>query len=241
MKSKNFVIIQQKREDKESMKLKALIILTGLTILICGCNQSESSDTTQTEITIIETEAVETKAPAEPVEAETEVESADTEEDKYSVLDPSTQLTFNEDGTVIYTEEFAGAISMRPYFQGASQEEIDEFLKGFLPLCEGMSGQDIDLLLSMFDNSNLHSENETYNQSEGIVDNSNNSENNNSSSSNNSNSGNNTPAYENQVVENPEDWNDSNPDSSVWGNANFNNDNHGGGYRDITGATIGTP
>lgn len=214
------------------MKLKALIILAGLTILICGCNQSESSDTTQTEITIIETEAVETEAPAEPVEAETEVESADTEEDKYSTLDPSTQLTFNEDGTVIYTEEFAGALSMRPYFQGASQEEIDEFLKGFLPLCEGMSGQDIDLLLSMFDNSNLHAENETYNQSEGIVDS--NSENNNSSS------GNSTPAYENnQTPEEAGSAADWELDPSIWGDVDTTPT--GGGYRDITGATIGTP
>lgn len=185
------------------MKLKALFILTSLAILICGCNQSEISNKTQTEIAIIETEAVETEAPVEAVAEETEVESADTEVDIHEQLDTTKHMAKNEDGTYSFSDEFTGSMLGYSYFENATEEEVNAFLQELGPLIEGLSGEAVANIMILFEGGNLHSENETIKQSEGAANNNNNSNSanansnsgSNSSSSGNSNSSGNSEGY----------------------------------------------
>lgn len=176
------------------MRLKALILLTSLSIITSACGQSNINKEVETEVEIIETEAVETEQTTEiEVESELVNEVESTEVDIYESLDTTKHMTKNEDGTYSFSEEFMGTLLGYSYFENATEEEVNAFLQELGPLIEGLSGEDVANIMILFEGGNLHSENETIKQSEGTAEsntNSNTGDSNSGSSSNSSSSGN---------------------------------------------------
>lgn len=110
----------------------------------------------------------------------------------YESLDTTKNMTKNSDGTYSYSEQFIGTITSFEYFDGASDEEIEEFLQSIGFLIEDLPGSAVVDFMGMFENGNLHEENKTIQQSEGTV-----AEENSNSNSGNSNSNSNSVSNSN--------------------------------------------
>lgn len=108
----------------------------------------------------------------------------------YEALDTTKNMIKNADGTYTYSEEFIGTITSLEYFEGATDEEIEEFLQDIGFLIEDLPGSAVIDFMGLYEGGNLHEENKTIQQSEGTVaeENSNSNTGNSSSNSGNSNS-----------------------------------------------------
>lgn len=111
-------------------------------------------------------------------------------------------ITVNEDVTYEYSEEFLEIVRERPYFVGATDEEITTFLDEIFGMFSGAEEESFDaetmeFVLSAFDEGNLHEENATiaeYEEGDKVLESNkpnsnqtaNNNNNNQSSGSNNS-------------------------------------------------------
>ena len=105
----------------------------------------------------------------------------------YEALDTTKNMIKNADGTYTYSEEFIGTITSLEYFEGATDEEIEDFLQSIGFLIEDLPGSAVIDFMGLYEGGNLHEENKTIQQSEGTV-----AEENSNSNTGNSNSGNNS-------------------------------------------------
>lgn len=77
---------------------------------------------------------------------------------EFDSLDTKSNISY-EDGTYKFSDEFIGTISSYEYFEGATQKEINDFLQELAPVIDGLSGKDVDVVLSIYE-GNLHAQNQ---------------------------------------------------------------------------------
>ena len=141
-------------------------------------------------------------------------------ERRYAAKDPEAvdigfqgNITENEDGTYEYAEQFMAEMRKRPYFDGASDEEIITFLDEVLGYFDGVENEIdaemMDAMLDAFDGGNLHEENLVIAESESgetqdVDRNNSGSGTTNNQSGNKNNQGGNTATQQNPPAQEPE-------------------------------------
>lgn len=215
-----------------------LIIVIAMITSLAGCGNANEPIVEQNSVqheTVADIEVEETETVDSTVVIDTPDEAEDSVEiNEYSGLDTLTGMVANSDGTYTFTEEFIGTITSYDYLDGATEEEVNDFLNFIAPMIEGLDGQGVNDFMAMF-TGNLHQENVTIAESitgepqsqGGQTQSSGNQTQSNQSNSGNSNSGNNNNNAGNSNNRPPETT-----DDSIWegdGTFTFSDEQIGGG------------
>lgn len=162
------------------------------------------------------------------------------EEQTEEVIDIGFQgnITESSDGTYNYSEQFMTEMRKRPYFEGATDEEIITFLDEVIGYFDGVEdeidSEMMDSMLDAFDGGNLHEENLVIAESESGVTQNVDRNNSGSGTTNNqggktNNQGGNTATQQNPPAQEPEVITDPNYQMSG-GNSAFGGASIGGSF-----------